>query len=482
MITILPSTASVSAVEEGRIHSLIPTVNMIYSGVEEYIADSLRGLETTIEVTGFGITTNNIMNVFKSSVFSNPDIFYVDSSYINYKYDKNTNIVRYISPSYLLSKSEIAAQKKKFNRAVNNMIGDIGEDWSDLTKALVLHDRLVAGCEYELKNDLSYTAYSALVTKKSVCEGYSRAYSYLLSKVGIDSRCLNNGSKAHCWNQVKLGDNWYHVDVTSDDPIPDTTGFVDHKYFLISDERLASYASDTHTGHEDDITADSEYACASTKYDSSFFRRVQSQTLYINGSYYYFNPNYQGKRYSAFIRRVNGTEKVLKLFKDIWYSASGKRYNNTYSKLCYKDGYIYFNSKRELYRLKLSNHKINRLFTMPSFWGNDFYGIKAGSKYIYAERKKALFTSASLTKILEITSDNKVIQLPFIRCGAARLKQRKVYTMKVYRGTGKTKYKSSNPRIARVSTGGRIRGLRKGVCTVTAVKNGITMKMKIRVV
>ncbi|CAM5190051.1 hypothetical protein LSPH26S_02229 [Lysinibacillus sphaericus] len=47
------------------------------------------------------------------------------------------------------------------------------------------------------------------------------------------------GEQLHAWVLVKLDNEWYHIDVTWDDPLPDRKGEVRYNYFLVSDKQLA---------------------------------------------------------------------------------------------------------------------------------------------------------------------------------------------------------------------------------------------------
>ena len=91
--------------------------------------------------------------------------------------------------------------------------------------ALRLHDYLVQNCEYDTGadiNDLSplaRSAYSVLVRKKAVCEGYTMAYCLLLRKFNIPCMAMISAVMNHCWNYVNIRGHWYHVDVTYDDPV-----------------------------------------------------------------------------------------------------------------------------------------------------------------------------------------------------------------------------------------------------------------------
>lgn len=87
---------------------------------------------------------------------------------------------------------------------------------SDYQKALVLHNWVIRNADY----DETYTYYDAdgvLLYGTGVCQSYALAYRLLMNEVGIPN-CLEYGTD-HVWNMIQLGDGWYHVDLTWDDPI-----------------------------------------------------------------------------------------------------------------------------------------------------------------------------------------------------------------------------------------------------------------------
>lgn len=81
----------------------------------------------------------------------------------------------------------------------------------------------------------AYESYGALVNGKAVCEGYAKAFKLLCDRAGIP--CVLVGGKAnggdHMWNYVMIGNTWYLVDLTFDDPIG---GEPTDSYFLKGEE------------------------------------------------------------------------------------------------------------------------------------------------------------------------------------------------------------------------------------------------------
>ena len=479
LITSIPLAFNAES-EQGKVYPYITDVASYYSEVENYIAEQLREQKASIDISQYGVPRDDLIYIYRSVMFDNPDIFYVDASYIPYKFDRMGNIA-ILTPQYIFTRSKIPSYIKKFNSACKSYIKGIDSSMSDVQKALTLHDRIALGCKYKNENDKSFTAYNVLVTGKGVCEGYARAYSYLLSLVGVDSKCLNNESKGHLWNLVKIGGNWYHVDVTSDDPLPDDLGYVRHKYFLLSDAKLLNSTSGSHRGFKDDTTYSSAFSCSSTKYNSSFFRNITSQIVCYKKAYYYFNNNYKKKLYSALIKRKGSSKKVIKVIKDVWRYSNGTKARNSYCKLCELNSFIYFNSMRKIFRYNLKTGKTKRIMTLPSFIKTNYIGVNAESSAIYAHRKNRNLTKSKISKVIKVSTNNKVTVIPFLKYTKKTLKKGKSFKLKVYYGKGKITYKSSNTKVARVSSKGRVKAKKKGSCTITAVRSGKKMKCKVRV-
>lgn len=99
---------------------------------------------------------------------------------------------------------------------------------TDYQKIQYIHDWLIDNLEY----DTTYNAhnnrniYGALINREVVCEGYAKAFKYLLDKMQIpcilvSGKAVNSEGKteSHMWNYIRINNIWYFVDVTWDDPI-----------------------------------------------------------------------------------------------------------------------------------------------------------------------------------------------------------------------------------------------------------------------
>ena len=105
--------------------------------------------------------------------------------------------------------------------------------------ALAIHDYLVNHITYILNENSEHYAYDALITGQAVCSGYTECFQTFMDLLGIECMPISGtaGDEPHIWNLLKLDDEWYHVDVTWDDPI-NGDGTVEHTYFNITDSDI----------------------------------------------------------------------------------------------------------------------------------------------------------------------------------------------------------------------------------------------------
>ena len=109
---------------------------------------------------------------------------------------------------------ELKAKVKQIIDVVRNLK-------NDFEREVYIHDYLVKNVVYDKSKNYS-SAYDALVGGRALCEGYSRAFQLLMLEAGMETYLITGyAGENHMWNIVKLNNNYYHVDVTHDDPVPD---------------------------------------------------------------------------------------------------------------------------------------------------------------------------------------------------------------------------------------------------------------------
>lgn len=124
----------------------------------------------------------------------------------------------------------------------------IKKDMTDYEKELAIHDWLVKKIQYDDSIDASSTengSYGAMVEKKTMCRGYAESMKLLAECCGLKTQVIvgtaidPDGHKiGHAWNLVKLEDQWYHLDVTYDDPVGDNGKDIHYYYFNLNDSDI----------------------------------------------------------------------------------------------------------------------------------------------------------------------------------------------------------------------------------------------------
>ena len=199
-------------------------------------------------------------SAIEAYTYDNAEVFYLSPKkmYLNIEtttrggvstydvYINSGNEVNYLTEEFS-SKAEvdqaIAQIEQVKNQILQNKIGNTYEDIK------MVHDYLVDSINYEssLSKQNIYNIYGALVNRECVCEGYARAFKYLLDELNIPCiMVIGTGTNSqgetenHAWNYVQLGGNWYAVDTTWDDPVVIGGGTASeesrYKYFLVGRE------------------------------------------------------------------------------------------------------------------------------------------------------------------------------------------------------------------------------------------------------
>ena len=125
-----------------------------------------------------------------------------------------------------------AAQEEEVNGRIPSVMDSLNlEGKSDYEKLKIVYDYVVQHITYEDDGTyLCHSTYAALIKGRCVCQGYASLFQRMSKLAGIPTRYITGTGNgvAHAWNIVKLGDVWYNVDATWDEPLK-------YNYFLKSD-------------------------------------------------------------------------------------------------------------------------------------------------------------------------------------------------------------------------------------------------------
>lgn len=125
--------------------------------------------------------------------------------------------------------------------------GELEPTMTNREKAYVLYRYVVINNKYD-QSYRYYTAYDAAVRGTSVCQGYAGMYSYLCNLAGVPMRGMTGmvDGTSHAWNRIYENGQWYYIDPTFADPVPDRPYECDDSWFWLTESQIRG-GSDPHT-------------------------------------------------------------------------------------------------------------------------------------------------------------------------------------------------------------------------------------------
>lgn len=265
---------------EGRVMRVIPSYNYVYG--EKYVltidggiqaetgeklnvkvevpfqVEDLRGLikgkiksdlimvREKIDLLDYEIRVEELKEIIDEIIDETPEVFYYEG--YRYTYNKESKIINEVEFSYAYSIDDIMKMKREITDKVDFVLkNSINASMSDFQKELVVHDFIVNNTHYDIENlnkgtlkRSAHTIYGVLIEGKAVCSGYAKTMQYFLDKFKIKNKLLYGSAEGrkHVWNFLYLDGNYYHLDVTFDDPISNQGEILTRNYFNITDEMI----------------------------------------------------------------------------------------------------------------------------------------------------------------------------------------------------------------------------------------------------
>lgn len=330
---------------------------------EEYLVAALENLETTIDVSNYNISAENVEEVgreYNKLLNSNPQLFYIKRS----SFTSSGGKIIAFNIEYIADNDTIQGMIGEFETAADLAAAQVDKSLSDYQQALIVHDYLALNCEYDYESylnnavpDISHTAYGSLVNQVAVCDGYADAFAYIMEdKLGISCEVISSDAMHHAWNMIEIEEEWYHVDVTWDDPAYDRIGRVLHENFLCSDSKISKDSPNAET-EENHYSWSSTYTADSSVYDAAFWGKIRSAICYHNDAWYYAKYQIENNDASKGVKLMKKSkDKLLDdeenvLFETSVWREGSSYYSTSYMYLVEADNNIYFNTQDKIYKL-----------------------------------------------------------------------------------------------------------------------------------
>ncbi|MCI8589204.1 MAG: hypothetical protein HFE77_00585 [Clostridiales bacterium] len=332
----------------------------------QVLATGMKEMKECIDISAYSVTSRELLVLLNRMIISDPFLFHIESEY-NYNEGIFDGLVKEVFFEYNMTKKSYDSKAAYIEKTAKQIAAEVQPGWSDVEKALYLHDYIAANFEYDITSHKG-DVYSLLAEGKGVCQAYLLLYGYLLDLVGIENAPVVSDSMNHGWNQVKIDGRYYHVDVTWDDPVIDGdrglsgfTGWVSHDYFLVSDQTLR----EDHTGFEAD------YTCGSNVYDEKKWGEVTSRFVPLNGTWYCYRRG--GIFAYDFAKDTFAMEYETNDGWEVW-DRPGFYYSASYSGLSLFDGKLIYNSSDAVYSYDPATKDVKCLYE-----ANEIEGLIFGS-------------------------------------------------------------------------------------------------------
>ena len=166
----------------------------------------------------------------------------------------------------ILAKDELKTVSKVVNLTVKKPKSEeitdavlpsiLNDSMNDFEKVIAIHDWIVNNIEYDMEHyydavppSWDSTAEGAYDNRKALCGGYAKLFRLLANTAGFEVKIITGQAygvggttEAHEWNRIKIGDNWYNVDVTMDDPVSTSTKInnLRYNYLLVPDSAISA--------------------------------------------------------------------------------------------------------------------------------------------------------------------------------------------------------------------------------------------------
>ena len=318
----------------------------------------------TLDITEYDITVEELDVIFHRLYDEGQFPWYVTNTF-QYEYREwgdRLHALRFI-PTLL----EAGYDRLAYEQAVQELLQSCNtEGLKDWQKALVLHDALILRCRYDTTLQKN-TGYDLLLNGTTVCAGYAALYQDLLQRVGIPSVVVTSEAMKHAWNLVQLEGNWYHVDVTWDDPTADREGRVRHDHFLRTDREIGSGEKPHYEWNNAHIT------CTDESYSDGFWLKADTQIIFTDKNTCYYGSTTENL-VSIFRRTVSkDTEKRIYEEADNFLDIGEGRRRYYHTGLFLRDNRLWLCTMEKVLSIKTDGKSKKTEFT---------YSVKENNKYI----------------------------------------------------------------------------------------------------
>lgn len=316
------------------------------------------------DLAGYMFSANAAEELFYSLYDEGRLPWYAERSY-SCRYNTETNTIVSFEPKLLVTNQYDRTRYEQ--RLAEALAACALPGMTPVQLALSVHDWLIVNCTYDETLEKK-TGYDLLVNGTTVCAGYAAAYRDLMLRLGIPCLLVTSEAMNHGWNLVQLDGQWYHVDLTWDDPSPDSYGQVRHDYFLLTDEEISS-------GDDPHYNWDVTIPCTDTRFSNAYWRDTLGQICFADSNTSYFVRHKDWNNYLYAREEATGTERLLYTEKESYVNLGRGKYCYYHGSLSLWNGRLYYNRQDQLLSMDLNGKNSRTVYS---------HNTRKNQNYIYS--------------------------------------------------------------------------------------------------
>ncbi|MCM1023366.1 MAG: hypothetical protein NC395_04830 [Prevotella sp.] len=204
------------------------------------IINAAENYSSSITFDGnIGISSEDYCDVYQIIYDDEPSMFFIDKK-MQYAVNSSTKKLASSKMFYKYGKDATEKMQSEIDAEVDRILAMITSDMTDYDKVKLFNDVLASTVVYDDTADNCRDIYGVFVDKKAICGGFSKAFSYLCSKAGVETATVTGDAdgQPHMWNKVRIDGKWYNIDITYAVSSGAEGNYVRYDYFCVPDKML----------------------------------------------------------------------------------------------------------------------------------------------------------------------------------------------------------------------------------------------------
>ncbi len=186
------------------------------------MADAMGKLSDKIKLSEEGILAGldetAVDRIFQAVLNDHPELFYVEGyNYTKYTRAEKTVAIEFTG-TYSMDRDAVLERRREIETEVSRILAGAPGGECDYDKIKYVYERLILDTEYDMDSADNQNIYSVFVGHASVCQGYAKAFQYLMNRMGVECALVQGKvretGEGHAWNLVKADGDFYYVDAT----------------------------------------------------------------------------------------------------------------------------------------------------------------------------------------------------------------------------------------------------------------------------